>query len=357
MEKTDKESLVEIVFGIILGVVLNAYLIFDVSYYGILNKHSPLDFIWNLSMYTGQPLLLLLVFIIIQMGLTTIYCLFLSSYFVSRGRIIPPSLVLFGSVVPLILIVESFFFQLFERQYVQNPLFAAYMITFLLTLLYSVWVFLAGSNLDRIVRTILGGYIEEAQIEENVQAYSSNLEFENLVEMLEDRKWLIQYASLETIQHKDGKEEASFRLNKIRTNHYLCVSIFQRDKQNLVLLTFYELYENRFGRQLRVPEETERVLDSQIKLIKERLNLSEAKAGVGILRKAVRFTTQVARVPVQRIAPYRMHVSVLVLNIIALGALSYLNSIGIIEGSIAIAVYTLIFMVSLEAVRLRTREK
>ena len=91
MEKTDKESLVEIVFGIILGVILNAYLIFDVSYYGILNEHSPLDFIWNLSMYTGQPLLLLLVFIIIQMGLTTIYCLFFSSYFVSRGRIIPPS--------------------------------------------------------------------------------------------------------------------------------------------------------------------------------------------------------------------------------------------------------------------------
>jgi len=357
MKKVDQTNFVGLVFGIILGAILNTYLIFDISYYSILNKHSPLDFIWNLSIYLGEPISLsrVAVFIVAQMCLTILYCLFSSPYFISKRKIIPPSFVLIGATVPFLVIVGSFYFQFFQRAQVEDPLASTFVTTFLLFFFYLLVIFLMGPSLDRIVKIAIGAYYEEKQIEENAQMYSSNLEFETILEMLEDSTWLRDYASLFKIEsYKDERKgEASYRFQKIGTDYYMCVSLFRRNKQNYLILTFYELYEDRFGREQRVNKEISNILAPQIKLIKKRLELSDAKTEAGILKKAIRFTTQIAKVPLERIAPYRFQVSVFVLNIIAIGALLYMTSVQVLDASLAIALYALILMVSLEAIRFK----
>lgn len=356
MKKANQTNLIGIILGIILGVILNAYLIWDVSYYGILNKHSPIDFIWSLHVYIGAfPLDLIAIFVIVQMSLTTIYCILFSTYLASRRKIIPPSFVLLGSSVPLMFITEPFFYQHFQEVNAADPMNTSYFLTFFLTFLYVVFMYLTSSSFDQIVRNFIGAWCDEKQIEQNLQSYSSKLSFKSIVELMMDPKWLKDYASLSiTKQHIDEeKKEASLRFKKVGTDYYLCISVFH----NLVLIAFYELLEDRFGKEQNVGDETKKVMDSQIELIKKQLGLSETTTEVGFLKSTVDFATQIAKVPLERIMPYKLHAFVVVFNIIALVVLSYLNSIKTIDSSLVIAVYTLILMVSLELGRSKTKGK
>jgi hypothetical protein len=122
-----------------------------------------------------------------------------------------------------------------------------------------------------------------------------------------------------------------------------------------VLLTSYELREARFGKELIVNEEVTGALASQMEFIQERLKLSKATTEVGFVKKAVHCTVRISKGPFEKMIPYKLQVLIVFLNIIALVALSYFNSIHTIDSSVAIAIYTLILMISLEVFRLRTK--
>ena len=190
-----------------------------------------------------------------------------------------------------------------------------------------------------------------------MQSYSSSLSFPNIVELINDRGWLKDYASLSVIgtPNIEKEKEALFRLRKLGTDYYLCVSIFQLSSHSLILLTFYGLFEDRFGKEQKIRDEIVKTLEPQIRLIKERLDFSKAKTEFAMLKTAVRFTTRITKVPLERLIPYKSLAGVVVINIIALLVLLYLGSIQAFNSTLAVAIYTLILMISLEAVRLKMK--
>jgi hypothetical protein len=357
MEKSIQTNPIETFLGIVIGVILDAYLIWDVSYYGILNKHSPLEFVWYLHSYVEKsPLGIAVIFSIVQISLTIVYCILFSTYFVSQRKIIPPSLVLLGASIPLLFITGLLSFQFFQETHAQDPINASFLLAFFLAFFYFILVYSTGTHFDTFVKSFIGAYYDEKQIEENMETYSSSLGFESIMAVIEDQKWLKDYASLSVVKsEKNEKKEAFLRLKKLGTHYYLCISIFQQDNQSLVLFTFYELNENRFGKELRISNETKSVFNPQIELIKKKLNLSEILVEVGFTKKACRFATKITKVPLEKIVSYKMHALIVVLNIIAIIMLSYLNSIRTVDSTLAIAIYTLILMVSLEVFRLKAR--
>lgn len=272
MRATDKTYMLEISVGVIVGILLNAYLIFDVSYYSILSKHSPLDFIWGLKTYFGPSLLSLpVLFIIVQALFTLVYCLLASVYLVARRKIVPPSLVFLGASVPLLFFIGQSFFQYYQSHYVEDPTSATYDTAFLIWFLYVILWFFTGPIFDRIARVMIGTYCDSSQFKKSAVTCSSSLEFKELMAILDDKKWLKEHASLYAVKsHVDeDKQEASLRFGKIGTDYYMCVSIFQEDKSPIVLLTGYRLNENRFGVEQTYEEDTEEVLDSQIHALKK----------------------------------------------------------------------------------------
>lgn len=175
---------------------------------------------------------------------------------------------------------------------------------------------------------------------------------------MNDRKWLREYASLDLVDRNISKKkkEASFRLKKLGTNYYLCTSISQSNEQNLTLLAFYELHEDRFGREQRVDKKIIDVLNTQVELIKKQLELSETEVELGLLKKAMRYTLEISKIPLERIIPYKYQAGIIVINVISIIILTYLTSLQKINNELAIAVYTLILMISLESVRLKQRK-
>lgn len=358
MKTSDKTYFLEIQIGLILGILLNAYLIFDVTYYGILSKHSPLDFIWGLGAYLGANILSLpFLFIIIQGTITTLYCILFSIYAISRRKIVPPSLVFLGASAPLLFFVGLFYSQYYQSSPVLDPTSTTYTVAFVIWLLYVVLWFLTGPIFDRIVKVMIGTYCDTSRFEKSAVACSSSLEFETLLDTMNDEKWLKEHTSLYLVRsHQDEeRKEASYRFGKIGTDYYMCVSIFQKEKTPLVLLTGYRLSENRFGAEQTCEEDIEEILDSQIYALKKKLSLLDAKADETSLNKAALFTAQPSKLPLARIAPFRLQATIFILNVIALIALGYLTSSQRIDTTVAIATYTLILMVSLEAFRLRSK--
>jgi hypothetical protein len=286
--------------------------------------------------------------------------MFLSSYFVHDKKIVPPSFVLYGGAVPVLFILYLFCVEYSRRlQTSKDPMTSAFVPAFILIFFYILEAYFFGSQLDRVVKFFVGAYCDEKGVEKNALTYNSGLEFEPILEKLTDAQWLRDYASLVQTgsPHKDvEKGEGLFRLNKIGTNHYLCVSVFKLPKEIWVLFTFYDLCEDRFGVEQRTNETVYEILHPQIALLKDRLKLADSKKDSGVLRRASCFTRQARVRLLERIAPYRLHVSTLVVNMIALGVLAYAILAKTLDIAGAAAIYGLILLVSIEFLKQKLKK-
>jgi hypothetical protein len=360
MKKENQGKDVSIVVGICLGIALNVGLFIDISFFGLYSQPSLLGFIWNLGNYLGQPVIgPVAIFMVVQLSLVALLSVFLSAYLAAERKIVPPSLVLLGSILPLSIVFWTFFAEA-PHITTNQPMTSAYLPAFLLTFLYFIEAYFMGPFLDWIVKGIVGAHCEEKQIEGSAITFSSGLQFGVLMQMMNDRKWLRDYPSLQRIgsPHKDEERgEASFRLNKIGTNNYMCLSIFRLPKKVSVIFTFYELNEDRFGTEQRVSEETVEILQPQMGLLKEHLKLTQVENEYGTIKKALGFTESVRVRLLERIIPYRLHISVSLLNALVLGILVYESSLKAIPLADAMMIYSLLLLVSIEFLRRKPKKE
>ncbi len=182
----------------------------------------------------------------------------------------------------------------FSGTFRMNSIFSYLFSVFLVYLFLS---YVAGIFMQPLIRGLIGAFAERENIKLGTNLYRVS-HIKNILEKMEDKKWLSDLCSMRIVGKKEGKDEIRLKLNKYRTNFFLAIYAKRAGSENLVSLTPYELIENPAQKIISASNDSKYSLDPQMEEIKKSLNLVAISGEKPeILYDSINYTMSPARFP------------------------------------------------------------
>lgn len=283
---------------VFLGVVLNAFLMILSLRFSNPSPYNPQGYSWFLvSVYIIVP----------DLG-SFVYSLF-ASITTPRKYTISPVYIVFFSIIPAYLIGSYVTYEIYGLQPINTRISEVINYLYIVTLLYLLWIAFSIVAMQPIIRGLIGAFAERENIKSGTLFYNASISLGNVLEKIEDSKWLSDLCSMEIADRKEKPNELQLRLNKHETDFYIALYAKKTNSETHVSLTPYEMEANPAKKIIHVSDDSKSCLQPQIEQLERTFKLNKVQAeNSDIVYEAVNYAMSPARFPA--IVKYGKQISV-----------------------------------------------
>lgn len=179
---------------------------------------------------------------------------------------------------------------------------------FVVIMFYLILTYVAVVFMQPILRSLIGAYAERENLKSSTTFYKTD-NLKNILEKIEDKKWLSDLCSMEVINRKETENNFQLTLSKYLTPFYIAIFGKKIETGSYVSITGYKLDENVYKKEIISSEESQYSLAPQIKEMEKTLKLepvSSEKAEISY--EAINYVMSPARFP--KLIQYRNEILV-----------------------------------------------
>lgn len=302
----------------------------------------------------GSSLFLISIYLIIPTLGSLVYSLFVSIV-IPRKYTVSPAYVVSFSIVPAYLLGAYVTYEIYSLQTESIRISAIMSHLITTSLLYFFWIGASIVVMQPIVRGLVGAYAERENVKSGTLSYKTSIPLNNLLEKIEDSKWLSDFCSMRIIDRKEKDNVLQIRFCKFETRFYLALYAKRTDSETLISLTPYELDENLAKKIIRISDDSKSCLQPQIEEFEEEFQLEHISTeDLGILYESINYAMSPARFPA--IVSYGKQISVAAAVLIGslLIAISFLTG-AIPEVQTAISIIAILVAVGSTTITILSR--